>query len=338
MTLFNSVEPNRILIFRALQLGDLLCAVPAFRSLRAANPDAEITLVSLPWAKVFVDRYSKYIDKFVEFPGYPGLKECEPKLDQIPDFLKKIQAESYDLAIQMHGCGTITNPLVSMFKAKLTSGFYNPGQYCPDGELFLPYPEEEPEIWKNLRLIQKLGLPVKGEYLEFDVQRSDYNYLHSLEEVRSLKHRRYICIHPGARAKARRWPTEKFATIGDRISQLGFSIVLTGTSDEWDLANEVAEQMKEDSINLAGKTPLGSLAALLSGARLLICNDTGVSHLAAALRIPSVVIFPKSDRIGWPPLDRQLHRSVCRITGVTPEDVWVHAEGLIELSEQTDAA
>src|SRR5436309_10334628 len=65
----------RIAILRALKLGDLLCTVPALRSVRAGLPGAKITLIGLPWARTFVDRYSAYIDDFLEFPGYPGLPE-----------------------------------------------------------------------------------------------------------------------------------------------------------------------------------------------------------------------------------------------------------------------
>src|SRR5690606_533879 len=76
------------------------------------------------------------------------------------------------------------------------------------------------------------------------------------------------------------------------------------------VAEAVAEAMTHPSINVAGETSLGMLAALLERASLLVANDTGVSHLAAALRVPSVIVFLSSDPERWAPLDLMRHRPV----------------------------
>src|SRR5689334_15766038 len=105
-------QPHRIAIFRALQLGDLLTAVPAFRALRQSYPHAEITLIGLPWAASFVQRYGQYLDRFVEFAGYHGIGEAPYEPERCQRFLAEQRAYDYDLAIQMHGSGQTSNPFV----------------------------------------------------------------------------------------------------------------------------------------------------------------------------------------------------------------------------------
>jgi ADP-heptose:LPS heptosyltransferase len=151
-------SPRRIVILRALQLGDMLCAVLAMRALRAALPRAEIVLMGLPWAAKFVDRYPRYLDGFREFPGFPGLPERAPEIDRIPAFLEEIRRERFDLAVQMHGNGWLTNPLVTLFGARRVAGFYQPGESCPDPRRFLPYPDRGTEVRRLLALADFSGI------------------------------------------------------------------------------------------------------------------------------------------------------------------------------------
>src|SRR5215471_5209254 len=102
----------KIAILRALQLGDLLCAIPAIRSLRDAYPDAEITLLGLPWAASFTERFNKYIDRFIHFPGYPGLPEQVYSPEAWRSFGEIMAQENFDLVLQMQGNGTIVNKML----------------------------------------------------------------------------------------------------------------------------------------------------------------------------------------------------------------------------------
>ncbi len=281
--------PRRVLVLRALQLGDMLCAVPALRALRAALPRAEVVLVGLPWARVLVERYPDYLDGFREFPGWPGLPESLPQLERVPPFLAALQAERFDLAVQLHGSGSVTNPLAALFGASRVAGFFRPGEYCPDPERFLPYPTRGREARRLLALLDFLGIEPGGDDLEFPLRRHDHDTLHATTGGR-LGRGDYVCVHPGASVPERRWPAPAFAEVVRALARRGLDVVLTGTAKEAGLAQEVARRAAVSCLDLAGRTGLGALGALLAGARLLVCNDTGVSHLAAALRVPSVVI------------------------------------------------
>jgi ADP-heptose:LPS heptosyltransferase len=119
-----------------------------------------------------------------------------------------------------------------------------------------------------------------------------------------------VCLHAGARLRSRRWAPERFAEVGDALARLGWQVVLTGSAEEAHLTRRVTEAMLMPATDLAGKTSLGGMAALIGRARLIVCNDTGVSHIAAALGTPSVVITMASDPNRWAPLDRDRHTAI----------------------------
>ena len=329
--------PQRVAVLRALQLGDLLCAVPALRALRSALPEAEIVLIGLPWAKTFVERFDHYLDGFLEFPGYPGLPERPPQLGQVPAFFAAAQRARFDLALQMHGSGGITNPLTVLLGARCNAGFFVPGQYCPDERRFLPYPDHEHEVRRHLRLMEFLGVPLQGERMDFPLGEDDDLALRAIAGARDLPPGEYVCLHPGARDPSRRWPPQRFAVVADALAARGLRVVLTGSADEAKLTQAVAGVMANPALDLAGRTGLGALAALIAGARLLVCNDTGVSHLAAALRVPSVVIYTASDPDRWAPLDCERHRPVRCAAGVTPAAVLARADDLLDLESLLSA-
>lgn len=324
--------PRRIAVFRALQVGDMLCAVPALRALRGAFPRAEITLIGLPWTQALLPRLGAYLDAILEFPGYPGLPERPPAVAALPGFLAEAQARSFDLLLQMHGAGTLTNPLVACLGAARLAGFYEPGRYRPDAATFLPYPEGEHEIHRLLRLLDFLGIPAAGDFLEFPLLPEDRASLAALPDLAALPRGGYACIHPGARARGKCWPPEQFAAVADVLADADLGIVLTGAGRETDLTQAVQRRMRAPAVDAARlDLPLGPLAALLAGARLLVSNDTGVSHLAAALRVPSVVIFSASDPARWAPLNGNRHRALHAAGGVGPDEVIRSAADLLGL-------
>jgi ADP-heptose:LPS heptosyltransferase len=314
----------RIAVLRALVLGDLLCAVPTLRSFRRAFPSADVTLIGLPWARTFVDRFAAYLDDFLELPGYPGLPEREPDVAAIPDFLREAQSREFDLVVQLHGSGEVTNPLALLLGGGRTAGFYPDGGWCPDAEAFAVYPDRGPEPMRLLRLPEFIGLPVDGPQLEFPVGDDDRSEL--AETTGELGE--YAVVHAGARLPSRRWSPAGFAVVADALAARGLRVVLSGSEAEAPITAEVAGAMTSPALDLAGRTSLGGLGALLERARLLVTNDTGVSHVAAALRTPSVVVFTASDPRRWAPLDGALHRAVTAPV-IRPELVLTEVERLL---------
>jgi ADP-heptose:LPS heptosyltransferase len=293
----------KIAVVRALQLGDLLCVVPALRALRAAYPQAHIALVGLPWAREFVARFGRYLDDFIEFPGFPGMPERACDAQALPAFFERMKQERFDLALQMHGDGRIMNPLTVVMGAERNAGFYLPERHRP-GEGFIDWRAGEHEVLRYLRLVEHLGAPSKGSHLEFPLSEADWREFNPL----GLHERRYAVVHPGSQLPSRRWPAERFAEVADALAMDGLRVVLTGTRAEAPITARVRAAMREPALDLAGRTSLGALAAVVGRARLLVSNDTSVSHIAAATRTPSVVISCGADAGRWAPLNRELHR------------------------------
>ncbi len=294
----------RVAVLRALQLGDLLCAVPALRALRATHPQTSIALVGLPWARELAGRFGRVLDGFIPFPGFPGLPERAFECGALPEFIDLMNRLKFDLVVQMHGDGRLTNPLCALMGGRVTGGYYRAGRYRPDAEGFIEWRDGEHEVLRWLRLVEHLGAPSKGTHLEFPLAEGDWRELDRLR----LAELRYAVVHPGAQLPSRRWPAERFAEVGDALAKEGLHVVLTGTKAEEPLAKRVQAAMREPAIDLSGRTTLGGLAAVVARARLVVCNDTGISHVAAALRTPSVVVASGSDPNRWAPLNRELHR------------------------------
>jgi ADP-heptose:LPS heptosyltransferase len=335
-------DVRRIAILRALKLGDLLCTVPAFRALRAAHPFAEIRLIGLPWASELVRRYDGYLDGLFELPGFPGMPERPFDARAFTRFLDEVQSWAPDLVLQMHGSGDLSNPLAMLLGGRTTGGYYLPGQFCPDPERFIPYPDDLPEVGRHLRLLAHLGIESRGMHKELPVYDADRRVLRDVLASTAIECP-YVVVHPGASVPERRWPPERFAAVADELAARGLRIVLTGSAGEEDTTSSVRRAMRALGVDLTGRTDLGTLAALLADAKLLVSNDTGVMHVAEAVGTPLVAVSFDPESWRWEPRDAErcpvlrggtrvtvgevldaARAPLCRRTGV-PDDARVSA-------------
>jgi ADP-heptose:LPS heptosyltransferase len=303
---------EQIAVLRALPgLGDLLCSIPALRALRRGFPEARITLIGLPSAQALMSRYADYVDELLSFPGWPGLPEVPLDPPRISAFLSEIQARRLDLAFQLQGSGQATNSFVALLGARRSAGFVLPDFPSPDPELFLPYPADQPEPLRHLALMRFLGLAGGDDSaLEFPLEDRDFAEAQELARRHGLRRGGYACVNVGASEPRRRWPLERFAAVADELALRELVPVLVGAPAERDLTAATAALMRMPAVDLAGETSLGGLGALLLGAAVTVTNDTGTSHLAAAVGAPSVVVFSASDPHRWAPLDKRRHRAL----------------------------
>jgi len=218
------------------------------------------------------------------------------------------------------------------FGAKYTAGFYQPDDYAPNLDYFMPYPDKGSEIERHLQLMEFLGIPPQGNTLEFPITRQDVQEYDDLQ----LPDKKYVCIHPGSRGAWRQWPTAHFAAMADYAVECGFEAIITGTKDETGIVNEVIHYMKRPAINLAGKTNLGAIGILIKNAYALVSNCTGVSHMAAAFKTPSIVISMDGEPERWGPLNHVLHRTIDWTKTTNVDKVLLALQDLLRMSRYTN--
>lgn len=308
----------RVLVLRALMLGDLLCATPALRALRAAMPGARISLLGLPAQRGLAERLAS-VDEHIDFPGWPGLPETEaPGPVRQYRFVAAMRRRRFDLAVQLHGSGSVVNPLLASLGASHLAGFHDGRCWRPTGPgaCFIAWPDTGTEVERLLALTDAMGLARQGSQLDFPVRAEDRRAL--LQRWPQVQDRPLAVVHAGSQLPSRRWPVERFAAVGDALVERGLAVVLTGGSAELALTTRVAQAMRHPALNLAGGTTLWTLGALLERSRLLVSNDTGLSHVAAALAIPSVVVSSGADALRWSPHDVARHTVLWHPTACRP--------------------
>lgn len=152
------------------------------------------------------------IDDFIVFPGFPDRPERVPDVAALPRFLT-VRMRRFDLAIQLHGSGALSNSIVGLLGARRQAGFHEAGSWTPDLVTCLPWGEPEHKVTRYLRLMQRLGCSGGDAALEFPFEAADRAAMAALEPLPPAG--RYVCIAPargcgrgaGRRRGSGRWRT-----------------------------------------------------------------------------------------------------------------------------------
>ena len=295
---------GKIAVFRGLYLGDLVAATPALRALRRGYPGAEISLVTLPWAAVLSPHLALYADRLIPYPGAPGL-DGEGEEAALERFIGEMQAEGFDLAVNLHGRGPTSTHLVASFGARRVAGFVGGEGEYPELNVSVHWDAEEHETRKLLLLAEAAGGTSDGENPGLRVRGEDRRLAGAL--LGRNAGGPLALVHPGASVPEKRWPVEGFGRVAKGLLRRGYNVALTGSGGERELSQRVSE-LAPGVIDLTGRTDLSTLIGLVSRADLLVSNDTGPAHLAYSLGTPSVTVFGPSTDVGrWGPLNGERH-------------------------------
>lgn len=267
--------PGTVLVLRALHLGDLLVAVPALRALRRAFPAHRVVLATSPALAPLV-HLTGCVDELLPADGLAPLAWGGPPPD---------------VAVNLHGTGPQSHRLLDALAPRRRIGLRNAeaGWDGPDWGVLADRHPHERERW--CALLTAHGIPADPADLRLPAPRPGSDGP--------------VLVHPGARFGSKRWPAERFAAVAAALERDGHRVVLTGSADERPLAADVATAagLPAERV-LAGRTDLADLCALVASARLVVCGDTGIAHIASAFTTPSVVLFGPVGPEQWgPPAD-----------------------------------
>lgn len=292
-------EARRVLCVRLDALGDVLMSTPAIRALKESAPGRHVTLLTSPSgaaAAVLVPE----IDEVITYEA-PWMKATPPREDSRHEYaiVERLRAGAFDAAVIFTVYSQTALPaalmcLLAGIPRRLAHCRENPYQLLTD---WVPEPEPTAfvrhEVQRQLDLVASVGCCASDVRLSLRVEPQ------AKRRVRDLLRRegvmpgaRFVVIHPGASAPSRRYPASGFARAARELARdLGCRIVLTGSAAEAPLIEEILAAIDQPALSLAGRLSLPDLVALIDLAPLLVSNNTGPVHIAAAVGTPVVDLY-----------------------------------------------
>jgi predicted lipopolysaccharide heptosyltransferase III len=337
------MTPRNILAIKLRYLGDVLLATPTLHALKTAYPAARLSAL--------VNRGTEDILR-----ANPDVDEIIP-LDrgsffQQSRFVWEIRRRRFDTVVDLTD-GDRAAFLSWTSGAPVRIGFN--GEQRWTGRCYTTVVSGEAgghRIERDLAVLAPLGLVARDRLPRMWLTPEDDAKAERLaQELGISTDRPWVVIQPGARYWFKAWPAERFARLADRLyDQFGCRVLVGGSSQERSLTESVVKQAKSRLLNIAGRSDVRTLAALLKRSALFVGNDTGAMHIAAAMGTPVVALFGPSNPTEWGPRGGNAHMIYkgldCRICFhptcrrgeqncmklITVDEVWAACERLLKLT------
>ncbi len=294
---------KRILIRTTNWIGDAVMTTPVVHAIRRNFPEAHIGILAKPWvAPVFnanphVDEVLIYDTKGLH-RGFSGKQRQAKELRQGHWDAGIVLPNSFESAL-----------LFAMARIPIRIGYKTQlRHYLLTHPVFLDQQlkDHSHETDHYLRLLKLSGLQVDSPLLELAVSQTDQARGRDLLQENGIEDTETVIgINPGAAfGTAKRWPAERFAQLADLLAEKQTArILIFGGPGEQDVAQLISTSMTLTPLILSGKTTLGEAMALVEKCDLLVTNDSGLMHIAAALHRPLVAIFGPTNPVTTGPLD-----------------------------------
>ena len=290
---------DKILVIRVDGIGDLLNSTPAIALLRENYPSAEITVLARPLnASVLIGNPD--VDRILIFDRDGKHRSLFPQFR----FYRELRRERFQLVVAMQ------TAMWSHLVAFLSGARYRLGRYQKRFRSTLTHAwrgryrkGEIHEVDRNLELVRLICDGEGQRKLVFHLSPDEIATAKAQLASWGIGDESFLIgIHPGGSSFDKRWPEQQYAELADRLAHhYNATILLLQGPGEAELTNNIQTAMQSAAITHAPET-VRELGALLSCCDLVVCNDSGPMHLAAALDVPTVAIFGPTDHVAWHPL------------------------------------
>lgn len=293
-----STTATRILIVAPGWIGDTLLAQPLFARLHALHPGATIDALAAPWTAPVLARMPEIASVTVAPFGHGELRVRERW-----GLARSLRARGYTHAIVLPN--SLKSALIPWFAGiALRVGFIGESRYGVLNERHVLDAQALPLMAERYaKLAEAPGAPPHRPLARTRLRVDEANRGDALQRLGLDTTRPIVAFCPGAEfGPAKRWPARHFASLGARLVERGEQIWLFGSSKDEEVAREIAAAIPDACANLAGRTDLASAIDLMSLARVVVSNDSGLMHVAAALDRPIVALYGSSSARHTPPL------------------------------------
>jgi lipopolysaccharide heptosyltransferase II len=312
---------RNVLCVRLDNLGDVLMTTPAIRALKQSAPGRRVTLLTSRAGSALAP-FLPDVDEAIAHDAPWVSHPAEPPLEADRDLLRRLAEHRFDSAVIFTVYSQSALPAALFCRLagiplRLAHCRENPYRLLTQ---WVPEPEPQRlvrhEVRRQLDLVANVGCRTEDERLVFRVGNEDR--LGAVGKLRGAGvdiERPVLVVHAGASAPSRRYAPESFAAAARSLAgRSGYQIVFTGSREEAALVRRIRQNLP-GSYSFAGKLSLGELAAVISLASLLVSNNTGPVHIAAAVGTPVVDLYALTNpqHGPWMVPHRMLYRDVpCR--------------------------
>jgi heptosyltransferase-1/heptosyltransferase-2 len=299
---------ENILIIKPSSLGDIVLALPALTALRRSFPDSRISWLIRPEFAALLENHP-HLDEIIPFDRrFLGKAWFHPgALAALVSLVRRLRNGRFDAVFDFQGLfRTASLAWLSGCKKRF-------GRACAREFAHIFYTDKVTQdmdcahlVDYYLKILATAGAGERGVQFVLPRVPTAAESITRLLTAHGTASDNYAVLVPGSAHRDKCWPTSRFAELADRIAaQYDLSIVATGTEPEASVVETLRKKAHVAIANLAGETSVSELIALLRGAKLVVSNDTGPGHIAAASGVPLVLMFGRSNPLRVAPYGRK---------------------------------